>query len=129
MDFLLKNTQKYREMRDTVYQSSMLDYNKKHNKYNFSDGKYLYIVPSTVQQVKEEANQQRNCVYDCYLERMVKGYHNAIVFVRKIETPEESYITLEYNPDRKEFVQCKLKNNYNASSQERQYLLDQLNSR
>lgn len=129
MDFLQKNTQKYQEMRDTVYQSSMLDYCKKHEQYNFSDGKYLYIVPSTVQQVKDEANQQRNCVYDSYLERMVKGYHNAIVFVRKIETPEESYITLEYNPDRKEFIQCKLKNNYNASAQEKEYLLNQLNSR
>lgn len=129
MDFLLKNTQKYNEIKDTIYQSGMLDYYKKHDKYNFSDGKYLYIVPSTVQQVREEANQQINCVYNCYLEQMVKGYRNAIIFVRKIETPEESYITLEYNPDRKEIKQCKLKNNYNVSTQEREYLLNQLNSR
>ena len=129
MDFLLKNTQKYNEVKDTIYQSGMLDYYKKHEKYNFSDGKYLYIVPSTVQQVREEANQQINCVYNFYLEQMVKGYHNAIIFVRNIEKPEESYITLEYNPDRKEFIQCKLKNNYNASAQEREYLLNQLNNR
>lgn len=129
MDFLVKNTQKYNEMKDTFYQDSMLAYGKKYNKYNFSDGKYLYIVPSTVEQVKEEAKQQHNCVYDYYLERMVHDYYNAIIFVRKIETPEESYITLEYSPDGKYFAQCKLKNNYNASVQERQYLLDQLNSR
>ena len=129
MDFLLKNTQNYNEIKDATYESGMLDYGKKYDKYNFSDGKYLYIVPSTVQQVKEEANQQINCVYNSYLEQMVQGYHNAIIFVRKIETPEESYITLEYNPDGKELIQCKLKNNYNASMQEREYLLNQLNNR
>ena len=129
MDFLLKNTQNYNEKKDSFYEEGMFAYGKKYDKYNFSDGKYLYIVPSTVAQVKDEARQQHNCVYDYYLEKMVEDYKNIIVFVRKIETPEESYITLEYDPRGKFFCQCKLKHNYNVDAQERQYLIDQLNSR
>ena len=126
MDFLLKVDQRYTEIKDIYLNTGMQEYYNKYKNYNFTDGKYVYIIPSSVAQVKEEADQQNNCVYNLYLKPMVDGTSKVIIFVRKIEEPDKSYITLEYNPDGKNLIQCNLKNNKYASTDEREYILKQL---
>lgn len=60
----------------------------------FSYGNLETIIPTTCQQFHEEAEMQSNCVERMYLERVVEGTTN-IVFIRKKDDMEHSYITCE----------------------------------
>lgn len=67
----------------------------KHSKaWEYENDEFCIIVPQTVDEFKAEADAQNNCVYNMYLERVIKGDTN-VIFIRKKENPTQSFITCE----------------------------------
>lgn len=127
LDFLLKINQRYDEIKDIYLHQQMQKYYEKNKKYEFTDGTYIYTVPSTVQQVKNEAEMQNNCLYDSYLSRMTDdSYSNVIICVRDINNPTESLYTIEYMPTEKCFKQCYRQHNQTINKVIADYLLIQI---
>ena len=67
---------------------------KHKNALSFSLGNLEVIIPTTTEEFKAEGDAQRNCVYTSYLNSVVEGRTN-VVFIRKIDEMEKSYITCE----------------------------------
>ena len=61
--------------------------------YETSIDGYVFIYPRTPQDIKDEACMQNNCVAS-YINKVLNGQCH-IMFMRKKETPTQSYITLE----------------------------------
>lgn len=59
----------------------------------FKTGDYVILYPESSQDIKDEAVQQHNCVAS-YIDRVINKQCN-IVFLRKKDNPEKSYITVE----------------------------------
>lgn len=59
----------------------------------FKTGDYVILYPESSQDIKDEAVQQHNCVAS-YIDRVINRQCN-IVFLRKKDNPEKSYITVE----------------------------------
>ena len=53
----------------------------------------IAIVPKTPEDIVEEATRQRNCLRS-YVER-VKNGQTVVVFIRKKDEPEKTYVTAE----------------------------------
>lgn len=81
------------------------------DKINFSTDDYFIHIPTTAKEFEEEANQMHNCVYRMYLPKVV-AQQTIIVFVRKKDNPNASYITCEINKNTGKIVQflCKFNN-------------------
>lgn len=71
-------------------------------------------VPNGIEELIEEGKQQNNCVGYYYNESIKKG-ENLIYFIRKIASPNKSFITCRYNVTREATVETKYKNNVNCS--------------
>ena len=57
--------------------------------------KIFFIRPAkTLEDLKDEAKQQKNCVYKNYSELYANGITD-IYFLRKLENPKESLVTVE----------------------------------
>lgn len=69
---------------------------------------FTFITPKTVDEIRDEGNQQRNCLAS-YIERIAEGRTN-VVFMRRKEIPEKSYVTIEIN-QWGELVQARAKHN------------------
>lgn len=84
------------EMRKAELDDKRLNENqmKRKNALSFSFGNLEVIIPTTSEEFKAEGDAQRNCVYTSYLESVVKGSTN-VVFVRKADEMDKSYITCE----------------------------------
>ena len=67
-------------------------------KYECSFGKYIFIYPKTVDDIKDEAVQQSNCVAS-YIQKVIDGKCH-ILFMRLKEDPNKSLVTIEVNNDR-----------------------------
>jgi len=83
---------------------------KKNDSLLFTYGDYTVIYPNSVEQFKDEANQQNNCVYRIYMERFIDG-DCEIVFIRNKNNINKSVITCEIDPRSKRIQQFLLKNN------------------
>lgn len=70
------------------YQSSVRDV------LEFEDDTFKVIVPMTAAEFEQEANEQHNCVYSMYMDKVAKSQTH-VVFVRRKNNPEKSYITCE----------------------------------
>ena len=69
------------------------------SKYTYSDDKYIIFPAPSVDDFKDEAKQQGNCVASTYMQPFIKG-HTEIYFIRELSNPTKSFITLEYNNQR-----------------------------
>lgn len=67
-----------------------------HPALHFSACGLTTIVPTTVQEMVEEADQQNNCVNRIYTQEVANG-RTHIIFVRKEDNLDSSYITCEVN--------------------------------
>jgi hypothetical protein len=61
--------------------------------YEYTCGEYQFIYPDCVQDIRDEAVQQNNCVAS-YIERVLDGQCH-IMFLRKKDSPDKSLVTLE----------------------------------
>lgn len=65
------------------------------SKYTYSDDKYIIFPAPSIDSMKDEGNQQGNCVGYRYLDSYIEG-RTEIFFVRKLKNATKSFITLEY---------------------------------
>lgn len=65
------------------------------SKYTFQDDKYIIFPAPSVEDIKDEGKQQGNCVATAYLTPYLKK-NTEIYFIRKLNNPAKSFITLEY---------------------------------
>lgn len=71
------------------------------SKWAYSNNDYVVIVPTTYKELKEEATSQHNCLSDYWLSNygnnIKKGKQNrGVVFIRRIEAPNEPFITCDF---------------------------------
>lgn len=64
--------------------------------WNIEDDNFTIIVPTSAQEIIDEGEQQHNCVGRLYLNSVAQGNTN-IIFIRKKNNPQKSYITCEVN--------------------------------
>lgn len=72
-------------------------------KYNVSFGEYKFIYPETIQDIKDEAVQQNNCVAS-YIDKVIDGVCD-IIFLRKKSELQKSLVTIEVRKN--QIVQAK----------------------
>lgn len=60
----------------------------------YEDENFTVVIPQSTEDFKNEATQQSNCVYSCYLKDVVQHKTN-VVFIRKKDDITKSYITCE----------------------------------
>ena len=65
------------------------------SKYTYSDDKYIIFPAPSIDSMKDEGNQQGNCVGYMYIDSYIEG-RTEIFFARKLENVNKSFITLEY---------------------------------
>lgn len=84
------------EFRKTEIDNARLRKNqlKKENALHFSYGNLTAIIPTTTEEFLQEAEMQSNCVARLYLPKVLDEITN-IVFIRKKDDMEHSYITCE----------------------------------
>lgn len=93
----------YRANRDRDTEEKFKARSLKLQKYEYENDKYIIITPHSVNELLEEANQQRNCLA-CYANSYANG-RAQIFFMRKKSAPEKSYISIEMSSDMTEFRQ------------------------
>ena len=64
-----------------------------HDRYHFTYDKLMAIVPQTTEDVVQEATQQHNCLRS-YI-RSIQNGSTAVAFIRRKDTPDKSYVTVE----------------------------------
>lgn len=69
------------------------------SKYTYSDDKYIIFPAPSVDAIKDEGRQQGNCVATAYLQSYLEK-ETEIYFIRTLENPTKSFITLEYKNNR-----------------------------
>lgn len=96
-------------------------------KLNYSNKKYSIVVPKTPKDIRDEGNNQCNCVGG-YIERIVDG-RSIVVFLRRNEDINKSYYTVELNPLNNSIVQCRdYKNRHTGNSAIDKFLKDWINN-
>lgn len=75
--------------------------------YECKFGDYVFIYPKTTQEIKDESVQQNNCV-SSYIDKVIDGNCH-ILFLRKVDSPDKSLVTIEIRNNR--IVQAKRKFN------------------
>lgn len=85
------------------------------NSLEWSRDDYKIIYPKEIQDIKDEAVQQNNCV-SSYIEKVINGQCH-IVFLRKKHSLEDSLVTLELRNNT--VVQAKGKFNRDVNSEEK----------
>lgn len=81
---------------------------KKYLEYEEKNNQYCIIVPNESKELIREGQELRHCV-GSYIKRVAEG-RSYIVFLRKKDTPDESYTTIEINSN-DEIVQIRKKHN------------------
>ena len=68
--------------------------------YEYTGKDYAVIVPSRIEEIMEEGEKLHHCVgsSDRYWER-IERRESYVLFLRKVSKPEDSYYTLEIEPD------------------------------
>jgi hypothetical protein len=61
--------------------------------YEYTCGEYQFVYPGCVQDIRDEAVQQNNCVAS-YIDKVIDGQCH-LMFLRKKDSPDQSLVTLE----------------------------------
>ena len=69
------------------------------SKYTYEDDKYIIFPAPSVDSIKDEGQQQGNCVATTYLQPYLEK-KTEIYFIRNLKETTKSFITLEYNENR-----------------------------
>ena len=83
----------YRAIKAEVDQAQFKAQAEKNAYYEYSYKELMVVIPRTPEQIIEEATKQKNCLRS-YVESVKRG-DTVVAFVRRKETPDETYITAE----------------------------------
>lgn len=103
---------KARLMKEEIDERNFLVEAEKAKRFEGTCGDYVFISPKTKQDFFDEATAQSNCLAS-YVSRFAEG-KSIILFMRKKDTPDTPYITIEVTPDGR-VSQAKLARNVNPS--------------
>ncbi len=77
----------------------------------FKDKNFLIRLPKGVRDIVAEGSALSHCVGSSnYISKMAEG-RTLILFLRKVSEPDTSYYTIEFDPEKKEILQCRGKSN------------------
>ena len=85
----------YRTFQAEVDKAMFTAQSEKNKFFEYSYKDLRVIVPTTPEEIVEEATRQKNCLRS-YVERIKRG-DTVVVFIRKKETPDVTYLTAEVN--------------------------------
>lgn len=91
-------------------------------RFEWGNGSYTVLSPKTPDDMRIEAARQSNCLAG-YIKSVVRGAA-WIFFLRKADSPDESYVTVEVSPKSKNVVQAKMRFNRNLDEQARKALAE-----
>lgn len=127
MDLISKKYDKYPRHFLTTHKIACRNYNrlkkeypeelfvKRINKdYEFQYKDYVMIYPKCIQDIRDEAVSQNNCVAS-YIDRVINGDCH-IMFLRKKDSPDKSLVTIEISNNK--IVQAKRRFNYPITEEE-----------
>ena len=104
--------------KDSKFIASFQETANKLEKYNWENKLYQFMVPKTPNDVIEEADMQSNCLVNAhYMERVVGGT-SILVFMRKKEQLDHSYITMEIVGDK--INQAYLASNHSPNKEDKE---------
>lgn len=89
---------------------------KIHKEYEYLYGEYKFIYPKCIQDIKDEAVQQNNCVAS-YIDKVINGKCH-ILFLRKKDNLEKSLVTIEVDVYTNMIVQARGKFNRDVTEEE-----------
>ena len=96
--------------------SEQLFKNRINTEYECSYKDYVFIYPKCIQDIRDEAVSQNNCVAS-YIDDVIEGRCH-ILFLRKKDCPKNSLVTIEVVND--EIVQAKRRFNYPVTQEDQE---------
>lgn len=84
----------YNMRKQEIDDNTIIEHYKRLPQLNYENDNFKVIIPQSTTDFLDEANNQRNCVYSIYLKQVLNGQTN-VVFIRKKESLDKSYITCE----------------------------------
>ena len=94
------------QSKDEQYKELLKNHLNKYQEMEVKD--FIIRLPKNIGEIIYEGLVQHNCVGNIYIDRILSRRSN-ILFVRKKESPDEPFVTLEVFNDR--IVQCRYKYN------------------
>jgi hypothetical protein len=98
----------YHQARSRVDEEKFKEVAKKLKKFEFSSKRYSIIAPEKASDIIEEGRMQRNCV-GCYVRSVIDG-SSVVLFLRKNDSLDRSYVTIEIDPKdyhiRQKYLSC-----------------------
>ena len=92
--YMVEKLERIRECKsDNTKVDPLFRERKKENIYEYAGEKYVITMPESSMEICKEAIAQGNCVMD-YIEKHAFG-HTTILFVRRIGSPQKSFVTME----------------------------------
>lgn len=76
-----------------LYEEAVICYENVCKTIKYEDQSYIFIIPKTIKDLIEEGNNLHHCVGSYY--KKIINKESFIVFMRKLECPKESYITID----------------------------------
>lgn len=93
-----------------------------------SNSYYTIVVPSCLEDFTKEGKMQNNCVGSYYHDNIERGI-DFIYFIRKSETPDQSYITCRFNKSWNETIEKKTKNNNSVQDDSARELIKKIDEK
>ena len=93
---LLKNN--YAHWKNAAKQQAFQEVQSKISSYE--NDEFVALIPSTIEEVVKEGNEQRNCAGGYWLDgygNSATKFNRGMIFVRKKSNPEKSYITCDFD--------------------------------
>lgn len=108
-------------LKDLKHKEFLNQLSKNLQKLNFINGiqigDYQVVVPQNIYDLRNEGEQQHNCVGSFYNESIVDGY-NLIYFLRKKDNLNKSVVTCRYNTSAKETTEYRTTCNRSTSEEQ-----------
>ena len=89
------------------------------NKNIYKNNKYIVFPAPSAEALLKESEEQHNCVFKSYLKKYCNSLTD-IYFLRKVDSPNKSFVTVEVNNNR--VVQAKAKYNEDVSKETQKFL-------
>ena len=89
------------------------------NKNVYKNNKYIVFPAPSAEALLKESKEQHNCVFKSYLKKYCNSLTD-IYFLRKVDSPNKSFVTVEVNNNR--VVQAKAKYNEDVSKETQKFL-------
>lgn len=109
----------YNRLKETFDEQDFQDIrNRNADNMEWQYGDYVFLYPREVQDIKDEAVQQHNCVAS-YIRKVLRGDCH-IMFMRNKKSKDKSLVTLEINPNTNVICQAFQKFNQVLNSNQRE---------